>query len=74
MMMFNFIVCEDLCFSYDFLECLFIEIHDPFKSNKSKGNIVLGCLYRPPGTDVTAFNLKLHKLLNSNKVTNAYGL
>lgn len=55
----------DLSRMCPFIECLIIEIVLP-----SKSNILVGCVYRPPNTDVTKFNdemLSILKLMNDEK-------
>ena len=51
-----------------FLECVFVEILQP-----KRRNILLGCVYRPPNTDVCAFNadfLCILDKINSGKQMN----
>ena len=62
---FHYTVHLDLCRMSVFVECLFIEI-----PQKGKLNILIGCVYRPPNTDVNLFNseiLTILKLIDSEK-------
>jgi len=56
---FDYQLCEDLSVSTDVLECIFVEIIQA----KAK-NFIIGCVYRPPNTDVWKFNLDFPLLLN----------
>jgi hypothetical protein len=47
-----------------YLECLFIEI-----CRVGKQNIILGCVYRPPNTDLLQFNYDWLSILNSLVIT-----
>jgi len=49
---------SDICLSLSLIECLFLEI-----IQLGKVNILIGCVYRPPGTNVSAFNAELLKVL-----------
>ena len=60
---------NDLSSQNDNIESLFIEINKD-QLNKSK-NVVVGVVYRPPNTNITAFNdtlsdilLKIKKIIN----------
>ena len=45
---FNYKLREDLCINVpDIIESIFIEL--------VTNNVVIGCVYRPPGTDVAEF-------------------
>ena len=57
--MYTFIIRDDLCRMYDFIECIFVEI-----PQENKRNLLLGCVYRPPNSDVVAFNAELLDILN----------
>jgi hypothetical protein len=41
------------------IECIFVEVLQP-----AKAGILLGCIYRPPNTDVAIFNSELLSILN----------
>ena len=43
----------------DFIETIFIEI-----SQKNAANIIIGCVYRPPNSDVSLFNVEMLSILN----------
>src|SRR5688572_6466326 len=58
----NFKLCEELCLSLDFIECIFVELCNP---NCFNGKVIIGCIYRPPGTDVSMFNLRLLEILHT---------
>jgi len=49
---------SDICLSLSHIECLFLEI-----IQLGKVNILIGCVYRPPRTDVSAFKAELLKIL-----------
>ena len=42
----------------EYIECIFIEI-----IQERYNNIIIGCIYRPPNTDVAQFNLEVTSLL-----------
>lgn len=46
---------EDLGRLEDSIECLFIEIYSSCLTN-SDSNIILGCIYRPPGSNLNSFH------------------
>ena len=50
----------DLCRMTSYIECLFIEI-----PQKGKNNIFIGCIYRPPNTDISLFNSEIVLLLKT---------
>ena len=52
----KFILRPEPSYTYDFIECIFIEV--PQSRNL---NILLGSVYRPPNTDVRKFNAEHHK-------------
>ena len=52
-------VCADVSFVSDSIECIFVEL-----PQKSSSTVVVGCVYRPPNTDVSVFNTKLLTILN----------
>ena len=56
---FDFHVRNDLTFMKDFLECIFVEI-----SQQNTSDVIIGCIYRPPNTDVSLFNSDLLVILN----------
>ena len=60
---------SNLCLAYDVSECVFIEIDkEIFTRDK---NIIVGVIYRPPNSDLDAFNssisLLLSELMQENK-------
>jgi len=55
---FQFKIRSDNCLSLSHIECLFLEV-----IQLGKVNILIECVYRPPGTDVSAFNAELVKIL-----------
>jgi hypothetical protein len=62
---FSYKIRSDLCRNLSYIECLCIEI-----PQKGKANVLLGCIYRPPNTDLTLFNsdiLILLKVIDSEK-------
>jgi Skp family chaperone for outer membrane proteins len=50
-------VLNDVSFSTDIFESLFIEI------NMRQKNVVVGCIYRPPNSDIVTFNDEMDVLL-----------
>ena len=65
---FDYKLRPDLCKMSDCIECLFIEIH-----RAGKQLIIIGCIYRPPNTDISVFNSEMLIILNkidqiSNKI------
>ena len=67
----NLVMCPrpDICLNDDIFESVFIEIDkDIFQRGK---NIIIGVIYRPPGTDLPTFNdsmsLMLSGLIRENK-------
>src|SRR5271165_4564362 len=55
---FDYNICEKLCINSSIIECIFIEL--PISQ---KDRILIGCVYRPPDSDVSQFNSILLKLL-----------
>ena len=56
----NYVLRSDLTRSKAEIECIFIEI------NQTKGpNMVIGCIYRPPNTDVILFNTEISTILEN---------
>ena len=60
---------DDLSVSTDIFECIFVEV-----VQLKAQNIIIGCVYRPPNTDVSRFNVDFSLLLNKldllgNKLT-----
>ena len=49
----------DISIMSDYIECIFIEIQQT-----NSNNIVVGCVYRPPNTDLALFNAELLDILN----------
>ena len=54
----------DLTVSNDFLECIFVDIH-----NLGVQKLTVGAIYRPPNTDVDNFNAELTQVLDKLKST-----
>ena len=52
----------DLKFKHDFTEAVFIEL-DKSIYNRDK-NIIVGCVYRAPNTDIETFNRDLESILS----------
>ena len=50
---------SDISLLNDSIECVFVEIQQ-----KNSANIIVGCVYRPPNTDLSLFNLELLSILN----------
>ena len=64
----EFKIRNDLVQLDDSFESVFIEIaNDVFKMGK---NIIIGVIYRPPGTDLSLFNSKIADLLEKIKLEN----
>ena len=61
----NVISRHDLNVMNDFMEVVFIEI--PKEYYKSKKNIIIGVVYRPPNTDLPEFNIKICEILDKIK-------
>ena len=57
---YEFTVRSDLCHMTEYIECLFIELHQ-----QGKANILIGCIYRPPNTDLNLFNSEILNILNA---------
>ena len=49
----------DISFINDFIECIFVEIQQ-----KNSANIIVGCVYRPPNTDLSLFNHEFLSILS----------
>jgi Endonuclease-reverse transcriptase len=54
---------EDLCRMHPHIECVFIEIVLP-----NVKTIIIGCIYRPPNSDVAEFNSDLDLILTMIKI------
>ena len=54
-----------MCFNNEIIESMFIEI-DKEILGKNK-NVIIGIIYRPPGTDIKNFNDRLEELLTNLK-------
>ena len=50
---------EDLTLCTDILECIFVEL------SVSKSKIIVGCVYRPPSSNLKMFNTELSEVLSS---------
>lgn len=50
---------KDLLIMKDFIECIFVEI-----VQMGTSNIIIGCVYRPPNTDLSLFNDEILKILS----------
>ena len=61
---FEYKVRSDLSRMTSFIECIFIEI-----CRVGKKNIIVGCVYRPPNTDLNQFNSEWLVILNSLVIT-----
>ena len=61
--LFSYKVRDDLCRMLNYMECIFIEVN-----HKSFGNLLIGCMYRPPNADsdmLNSFNSELSSILKS---------
>ena len=56
---FDFTYRSDLCRMSEHIECLFVEIR-----RVGKQPIFIGCIYRPPNSDISLFNCDLQIILN----------
>ena len=56
---FSFSIRDDLLVMKDYLECVFVEINQ-----KDSVKIIVGCVYRPPNSDLNLFNANLITILN----------
>ena len=56
---FTYIVRNDISMTNGFIECLFVEI-----VQADGPNVIIGSVYRPPGTDVTLFVYEFIKILD----------
>ena len=61
--MFHYVIREDLWKMFPFIECLFIEL-----SLQGSKSILIGCIYRPPNSDLVKFNLEIDLILSMMKV------
>ena len=57
----HFKILADQTYITDIIECIFVELLYEFGSN-----CIVGCIYRPPASDIHAFNDELTKLLESD--------
>lgn len=55
----DFKIRTDASVMSDLIECIFIEIQQ-----MNSSSILVGCVYRPPNTDISLFNLELLAILN----------
>lgn len=51
---------NDLCRNSTYIECLFIEL-----AQNAKSSILIGCIYRPPNSDLTLYNSEIVSLLKT---------
>jgi len=58
----SFKVCDDLSLSLPYIECIFVELCNP---HGYKGKIIICCIYRPPGSDISLFNAKILDILHT---------
>ena len=65
-----FHVRTDMCGITDVYECVFVEIDKKYFQNEK--NIIMGAIYRPPGTEMQIFNKIMSSLLNALKNENKY--
>ena len=56
---FNVVVRSDLNLIESFIECLFVEL-----SGSTTHNILIGCIYRPPNSDLALFHLAVTNFLS----------
>ena len=56
---------SDLSISNDIIECIFIEI-----VLVNRANILIGCIYRPPSSDINEFNYHISNLFSNKQFTN----
>jgi len=56
---FSFVLRPDLNRMTSYIECLFIEITQP-----GKASLLVGCVYRPPNSDLDLFNSEILLLLS----------
>ena len=61
----EYTVREDICVHNKSIESLFIEIKKDVVSKSQ--DVIVGIIYRPPDTDITAFNEYLHSILLKTK-------
>lgn len=54
----QFKVLHDLTYIADIIECIFVEL-----IIETGSNLIVGCIYRPPSSDINTFNDELTKML-----------
>ena len=59
-------VLNDMSVTNDIIECIFVEATCKLKHNASN-QVLIGCVYRPPGGDISEFVNALSTILTSNK-------
>ena len=57
--LFDYVKRTDISDMSPFLECLFIEV-----KQSNKHSILIGCVYRPPNSDVVLFNKRMLEIIN----------
>jgi len=57
----SFTLRSDLCHTGSFIEYLFVNIS--FFTKKGKFNLLLGCIYRPPNSDISSYNSEIINIL-----------
>ena len=62
---YQFNVIPELSFINDAFECIFVEII--FQKHK---NLIIGCIYRAPNTDLDLYNIEMFNLLNKSQLRN----
>ena len=56
----QFKVLTEQTYITDIIECIFVEL-----IYETSGNLIVGCIYRPPSSDINSFNDQLMKILES---------
>lgn len=57
---YEFRVIDDLSKTTPYIECIFIEL-----SVARIGKFIIGCVYRPPNSDIVSFNNEIRNILNN---------
>jgi len=58
----NYCVLPELTCVCDVIECMFVELQIV-----NRKNVIIACIYRPPNSDINAFNDHIHKLLKKQQ-------